>query len=318
MPLVGTNVQAFRFKDLELEGSILSYSDELAIRLANHEYLKRDGGEVESLGAAQGRFAMQLVFMGPQAGARYQALVSSIRKNPRGLLIHPRLGRINVGCEGTSASESPADAVDTIYCTIKFIEDAVDAAIIVDSTTGPQERAGQALDANAALNQSVTARFGNQGDAILTAAVSAMTVLTSASSAFVTAALAAVQDSDPNLSLIPLLGNVQARQNAMLTSLANTLPVTLQSDVSLTPYRNQTRLIYASCYLLYLSVIAAKPPVTEFINPTAQPLAVILTTFYGKDASAKRPEVLVLNKIPNPHWIPVGFRMLPPQPSVRQ
>src|SRR5437867_436158 len=126
-----TDAAAFRFKDLDLSGNLVSWNDRIGLRLAVHQYLKRDGAEVEPMGAEPGRFTMRLCFLGAEWAKQYRALVASIRKDPKGQMVHPLLGTLRVACEGISdAAVVPATERDSINLVASFVEDAVDATTI--------------------------------------------------------------------------------------------------------------------------------------------------------------------------------------------
>ena len=103
---------------LLLNGILEASDDELGARLASFEYLMRDGAEVQPLGAAQAKFSFRVILMGDapltqggpplSTGQRYEQLVQAQRKQPRCLLVHPRLGRWQVAwsrIRGTEAAQ---------------------------------------------------------------------------------------------------------------------------------------------------------------------------------------------------------------------
>lgn len=305
---------------LDLNGSLTMWTDSIRIRLANHEYIKRDGGEVEPLGAAQGRWSFHCTFMGPDVTKRWQQLVNTIRREPRGKIVHPRLGSINVGCEGVpSASENPETAIDLIDFQIDFVEDAVDTAVVLDSEIGPQQRAGELTDAindaTDGVNAVVTNRIAN---AVYSALVAAMANLKALIDLFGPSCLAAAQSTTPDFTLETQVGRVQARCQAVLKALTATLPLTLETDVSLTDARTAIYLVYAKALQLYAAAIANKPPIVNVVVPQTMPLFPLLTRIYGKDARSHTDEVFQLNRIVAPYWIPQGTVLRMVAPSVRQ
>lgn len=314
-----TNASSFQFRDMVLDGNLTGWNHRIAIRLASHEYLKRDGGEQEPMGAAVGRFAYHCVIIGPDATARYNNLVLAIRQNPRGILIDPRLGRIQAACEGIESSESPESGIDTIEFDIRFVEDAVDTALAAALPLGPSQYAAQAEDSFTSLDQLVDARFLGNPVPSFQALLGRVEALGRTMSAYTTAALASLETDSPDPALAQMLGTVQAAQDRVLLALAATLPYTLEPDVSLTPYRAQARQVYASCLQLQDSVAALKPPVILFPVATAMSLAQVAVALYGKDARAKVPELRSLNRrIPTPYWIPQGTVLRAVAPQVRQ
>lgn len=319
---VPTNVQSFQFvtrggSTLEMHGELVAWQDQLKNRLAGHEYVMRDGAEQQPLGVSAGRFTFRCVLIGEQVAQRYREIRSTVVREPRGTLTHPRLGSLKVAWESIDASEDAAQAVDTIEYTIAFVEDALDTAVVAESRATPQERAGAVTNASTTLNISVAARYAGSFDTRMLSIPTLSTALTTAASTFATAALVASQSVLPDPALLTLLGAVATKRDALLTALLDTLDYTLESDVSLATVRQQARLVYAHCLEMYNAVIALKPPTTYYTVPTLMSLDTVLTTLYGRDAAAKRGEVLLLNRIPTPHLIPPGFRLLVSVPQVR-
>ncbi|MFO0578702.1 MAG: DNA circularization N-terminal domain-containing protein [Polyangia bacterium] len=308
----------FQFRDLVLHGVLVTWSHRLGIRLASHEPLKRDGGEQEPMGAAVGRFSYRCVFLGADATARYNNLVLSVRQNPRGILVDPRLGRIQAACEGIEASETPETGVDCIEFEARFAEDALDTALASAQPLGPSAYAAQVTAALGSLTDLVDARFlGNPVRSFLSVLQYAE-ALGRAAEAYADAALAALQTDSPNPALRQLLGVVLAQQDALLVALQATRAYTLEPDVSLTPYRAQARQVYSACLQLQDSITALKPPVILFPVTTAMSLVQVAVVLYGKDAQSKVPEIRALNRLETPYWIPAGTVLKVVAPQVRQ
>lgn len=307
MGSVLSKAQDFRFKDIDLHGSTEGWEDDLPIRLASYEYLKRDGGEQEPMGAGLKQFSFRCVFIGEDCGARYQALAASIQKEPRGLLVHPRLGSFNVACRGIKGRESPAMAIDTIEFTIEFVENQVDQSIQGDSRIGPQKRASQVNDAaNRAVDAANKVVSNRTANTVYSACVAASVSLKAWADKFAEKALQVAQDSAPDLELQKALGIVLDKRDAALVALEKTLVYTLLPSVSLTDARTACYIAYAACVQLYNAVLAQKPPIMTYTVPTAMPLNQILVSIYGAGARGRRTEAYLLNRIPSPHWIPAG------------
>ena len=318
MASVITDGSVFQFRDLVLHGVLVTWSHRLGIRLASHEYLKRDGGEQEPMGAAVGRFSYRCVFLGPDATARYNNLVLSVRQNPRGILVDPRLGRIQAACEGIEASETPETGVDCIEFEVRFAEDALDTALASAQPLGPSAYAAQVTDAMGSLTDLVDARFLGNPATSFQAVLKYVEALGRAAETYTDAALASLQTDTPDPTLRQLLGVVLAQRDGFLGALAATLAYTLEPDVSLTPYRAQARQVYSSCLQLQDAITALKPPVILFPVGTAMSLVQVAVTLYGKDARRKVPEIRSLNRIPTPYWIPGGTVLKVVAPQVRQ
>lgn len=318
MQSIITNGSVFEFRGLVLHGDLLSWNHKIGIRLASHEYLKRDGGEQEPMGAAAGHFSYRCVLLGSDATAQYNNLVLKIRQNPRGLLIDPRLGRINAACEGLDASEDPGQAVDRISFEIRFIEDALDTAIASEQPLGPPQHAAQVKVSTASLKASVDARFLGNPATSFKAVLAYLDTLTTSATTYVAAALASLATSSPSFELLQLLGAVRVQRDLFLAALDSTLSYTLEPPVSLTPHRAEALAAYAACVQLQESITSLKPPVILFPVGSAMSVAHISTVLYGKDARGKVSEILSLNRIKTPHWVAAGTILKVVAPSVRQ
>lgn len=313
-----TGGSAFQFKDFVLQGVLTRWNHRIGIRLASHEYLKRDGGEQEPMGAAVGRFSYSCVLIGPDVTARYNNLVLSVRRDPRGILVDPRLGRIQAACEGIDAAEVAEDAVDSIEFDIRFAEDQVDSALASEQPVSPNAYSANVLNSITTLTDLVDARFLGNFATSFRAVVALLPVYTAAATAYTTAALASIQSASPDPTLQQLLGAVRVQQDAFLAALTATLQYSLEPDVSLTPYRDQARQIFDGCLQLQDSISALKPPIILYPVTTAMPLTQVAVALYGKDAKAKVPELRSLNRIAVPYWIPQGTILKAVAPVVRQ
>jgi prophage DNA circulation protein len=324
MPDLLLNAQPFKFNTkggstLDLYGQLLSSTTRIGIRLANHEYVKRDGGEVEPMGARQGHWAYRCCFLGEGVTRNWKALVQTIRREPIGQLIDPRLGSINAACEGAEAQEDPETALNLLHFTISFVENAVDTAIVNDSEIGPQQRASQVsealLDATAEVADIASNRIANT---VYAAAVAAMANFALWADKFRTAALAAAQSKQPDPTLPTLLATVLTKRDLALVALTATLAQTLESDVSLTDARTDLYVAYAACQQLYGAVLAQLPPVVPFTVPTAMTRNAILVRLYGAEARAEADNFDRLNRLPTPHWVPAGTLLQVVAPRVPQ
>lgn len=330
---VADSYQAFSFtptgqQALLLAGSLEASDQEHGSRLAAFEYLKRDGAELEPMGASPVKFGYRVVLMGEasltpggapmSAGDRFVALVKAQRAQPRGLLVDPRLGRWQVGWTRLRYSEQPQRAVDTIELSLEFVEDQVDASIVVEQQPTPQSRAGQVDTAAAVLGAAVAASYAPSIIPVMQAVQPAGLLLTTSAGIFAEACLAAAQNSTPDPALLNLLGAVAVKRDAFLAALAATLPYTLEPDVSLTPYRVQARELYAACSLLYQATITQLPPVVPFVVPAAMSLTQVATMLYGKEARGKVSEIRLLNRIRTAVWIPRGTVLQVTAPQVSQ
>lgn len=330
---VADNYQAFSFtprgqQTLLLAGVLEASDDDLEQRLASFAYLKRDGGEIEPMGAAQARFSFRLTLMGSApltpggppltAGQRYQTLASTQRSQPRGLLVHPRLGRWNVGWAKIRAHEQPQRAVDTIELTVDFLEDQTDAAVAIEAQPTPQGRASEVVSAYSVLKAAVALRFGDSHNPLMRAVTAATDALAAAAEGFAVAATEAAQVSTPDPSLRQQLGAVEAATEVLLAALTATLPYTLESDTSLTPYRHQAYMTLAGSYNLMDALAEQRPVLVDYVVPAAMSLDAVLLSLYGSDAAGHLDEILSLNRIQSPLWLPQGSTLRVVSPQVRQ
>lgn len=312
-----SNAQTFRFKDIELHESAEGWEDDLPIRLASYEYLKRDGGEQEPMGAGLKTFTFRCCFLGPDCGSRYQALARSVQQEPRGKLVHPRLGTFDVACRGIKGREDPSREIDSINFTIEFIENQVDQSIQLDSQFGTQKRAADVTDSLSDAATAVSNILSNHiANTVYAAVTAARVAMTKAMERFRDLAVESSQIEAPDPTLDKMLEVTKQRRDEALDALAKVLTYTLESDVSLTDARTAIYLSYAACIQLYSAVLASKPPIIEHTVTTAMPLTSIALNLYGSEARSKMEEIYLLN--PNlrmPHWVAAGtmLRVVAPQ-----
>ena len=312
---------------LLLSGALEASEDELTARLATFEYLKRDGAELEPLGAGAAKFSFRVVLMGMaplypgsapmSAGERYTTIVKAQRGQPRGLLNHPQLGRWQVGWTKIRGSAHPQRAIDTYEVSLDFVEDQLDQALAVEQRPTPGSQANQVVSAYSILTAAMAARFAGP-QPLFAAATAAATMLASTAATFVAAALDAAQSTTPDPSLLQQVGAVLAARDSFLRAIAATLAYTLEPDASLTPYRHQAYMVHAYCLLLLDAVREQQPVLITYVVPTAMSLDQVLVALYGSDASSHFNEALSLNPHVSPLWIPQGTVLTVVAPQVRQ
>lgn len=323
-PSVLTAAQDFVFTTrggaaLNLNGVLISWNDSLRVRLAIHEYIKRDGAEVEPNGAAAGRWSFRCSFMGADCTTRYRSLQATVNQEPRGEIVHPRLGNIKVGCLGVQSNEDPSEAIDVINFVIDFVQDSVDTAVVTDDEVGPQIRATEARQwADFATSAIAKINGEHIANMVWAALVASQATYNDHVQSFATRVDDATQSDAPLPDLEKLLGNIKELRDETLTDLTKILIYTRESDVSLTQIRTAIYLAYAACLQAYNGLIAEKPPIVVFMVPTAMPLTVIAVRIYGRDARLKMQEIMTLNRIQTPYWIPQGTKLRVVAPVVRQ
>jgi prophage DNA circulation protein len=292
-----TDAKAFRFKDLDLSGNLVSWNDKIGMRLAVHQYLKRDGGEVENMGAEPGRFVMRLCFLGDAWAKQYRALVAAIRKDPRGQMVHPLLGTLRVACEGISdAAVSPAAERDSINLSVPFVEDAVDATVLAESFIGPVARQARITSYAAKVTSAISQ---------IASAVSAGATLTGAAITFGAAAVHAASSDTPDPSLDQKIEEVVSATSAAITAVrADPRAGTDATTYALVAHIEQ---LQAECMALAEAVASSKPTIVTYVVAGTTDVATLAARLYGGDALARLDELMTLNRIPNPHAIPAGM-----------
>lgn len=314
--------QAFSFTPqgesaLLLNGTLLSTDDEGGARLASFEYLKRDGAEQEPMGAAAARFTFHIVLTGfapltqgggnLSAGDRYARLWQIVRTQPRGIMVHPRLGRWQVAFKEIRGREEPKKANDTVDATLVFVEDQLDQAIAVDSTPTPQSQANRTINLYSLLVAASALKYKADPRAVMQAADRALNQLALKAASFVVEGMAMAQSSQADLTpLRTQLAAVDAARVASFAALDATLALTLDPPISLVRFRDQGYQIVATCLEMLRAIEAIKPPVIVFTVPSTQTLDQLLVSLYGGDASQHRAELLSLNLIPQPMKITAG------------
>lgn len=295
----------FRFRDLDLDGALVSWNDAFAVRLARHSYLKRSGAEQEPMGAEAGRFTMRLSFVGPAFATQYRALVASIRQDPLGLLVHPLLGQLRVACTGISdAACEPGRARNAIDVTVGFEEDALDAAFVTDASDSPLAAAGRIASATARF-KAASARFPR--------AATQAASLVSSTSTFSTAAQAAAAGA-VDVSLLMKLAAVGIATDAAVEALLGD-PLARRAAAFAAVSRAVE--IYGACVQLDRVVAASRPPIIEHRVDGPVNLFVLAARLYGAaQARARAQEILAINRIPDPAFIPPGFRLRIARPTV--
>src|SRR5439155_894147 len=114
------------WKDIDLSGALLSWNDKIAIRIAMHRYLKRDGGEAEPMGAEPGAFTMRFVFMGRDWAKRYGA--------PAAQAFSSTLPDASLPIQLAAASAQAAQALLAVRAAAILDAEAYDVLALVELT----------------------------------------------------------------------------------------------------------------------------------------------------------------------------------------
>ena len=95
--------------------------------------------------------------------------------------------------------------------------------------------------------------------------------------------------------------------------LSGNLPV--QGPTTAQPAVAAAVALYGACVQLDIALAANRPPVVEFRVAGASPLLPLVARLYpGQDVWARAQDLLALNRIPNPLWIPTGTLLRVPRP----
>lgn len=304
-----TDAKAFTFSPggvrLDLSGNLVSWNDKIGIRLAGHQYLKRDGAEQEPMGAEPGRFTMRLCFLGPKWASNYRALVAAIRKDPRGEMVHPVLGSLRVACEGIpDAVVDPGAERDSINFSLSFVEDSVDASSESARYEGPATKAAKVNN----LATQVTAAIAQ-----FATAIAAGETLTGEAVAYAADAVAATTANTFNSGVDQQLASVSiAADEAIAAIIAD--PDALGAAGF--PAISLVRQLLAACLDLEESTRSTRATVISYVVGADTNLAALAATLYGKDALQHLDELLALNRIPSPHAVPAGTRLRVSAPTL--
>lgn len=317
MATSATSAETFKFKDVTLHGVLMTWSASGGMRIANHEYIKRNGGETEPQGARQDAFTFRCVLMGEDCGKRLQTIISNFKAEPRGDLIHPRMGRKKACWESWEANEDPTAACDQIEFSLTFREDNADQAVSEASRPTVQERAALAQGASDDLLAANALKYVDVVATAITVSTALAQALARRVSAFIFAATEAAQTQVLDPGLEDLLGRVGSARDVYLASLPAIIAFTLEPDIALTPLRTQSYLCAAYCIELYLAVKALAPPVVPFPVPAPLSMRSVSVLLYGPLGRARLPMLQQLNPgLRFPHCLPTGtvLNVLAPLP----
>lgn len=299
---------------LELMGALESWEDDLPEDVAEHRILKRDGALQEPMGSGAGRFSFRCIYYGGQipeqqgdtrsAYARYRELATFLRRNKRGHIIHPQLGKASVAYRGVSQASRPGTEGDAVIFTLLFAEDQLDRVFQVNETPGAlgQQAAGDAAALQAQLD--AKAASSAQWKATLAEVVTRVGTFYTLVSSFVDTAVAAANVIQQDPSLLSALGAVLGASR----SLVSDMQIAGLVGVDLYPYTTLTRSTVAGCVNLYNAVSEAKARVERAeVRQTTNVQAFAADKYGGERARDKVQEILQLNPgLRNPAVIPAG------------
>lgn len=308
--LIGSKVATFSPDDggeaIELHGNIASGTQTVKPRIAVHEYLKRDGAEIEFMGNSPNKFTYTLEFVGSDWRAQYLAIVSRVQKQPKGVLIDPVVGRVKVACEGfDGANFNLGQAGNAYTAPISFISDEVDPeSFATEKTNSVNVRVSDVTDAIATF-QLAAAPF-------TTAAAQVLALATSAAS-YADAAASSSNNNAPDASLDTRLGTVAADTEAATAAIeadpANVRAADAFDAVS------AAEQVHSGCLLVAEAIDSARPVVIAYTVPADTGIIALCARLYGTRADDQIEQVLVLNRIPNPALILSGTVLRVPTPT---
>lgn len=316
--LIGSKQAEFTPNDggaaIVLHRNVTSGTHTLKPRLAIHEYLKRDGAEVEWMGNSPNRYTYSLVFVGSDWRAQYVAVAARLQTQPKGILVDPVFGRVKVACEGIDgASWDVGQATNAITVPIAFTSDEVDPqSFQAEQTASVNVKASDITDAIDDFETQVAA-LRNTGFQPSAATVTSLALVSSTGAAYAEAASDASNDNIADPSLDTKLSAVEASTSATITMLeaeGTDLP-----NAELFPVVNGCEQVYARCLELSDAVSAARPVVISYTVPGDTGIIALCARLYGSQADDQIEQVLVLNRIPNPALIPGGTVLRLPSPT---
>ncbi len=284
-----------RFKDLDLSGVLVSHNAAWALRVARHSYLKRDGAELEPMGAESARVTYRLTYVGEGFAARYRQLVASVRQESRGVLVDPLAGQLRAVCTGISdASRDLRTGRNAVDVTITFEEDALDTALQVELYEGPS---------------SAVAKITTRATIARTAAAPFSTATVSVASAISKAQLFAAA---ANLSISGIVDLTLTAKLATTGTATDVAVAALLADPGATgarAYSAVSRLVelYAACAAADQAVKRNRPAVIDYRVAGPVSVFVLAARLYpGKNTQQKVTEILAANRLPDPLCIPAG------------
>lgn len=279
-------------KRLDLHGALVGWSDRLAMGLAEHQILKRDGAIHQNMGAKPRTFSFVCVLLGKDLTTRYKALLDTLEEDPTGTLIHPRFGSLPAVCRDISAGERPADELNTIRFTLEFVQTGL--------------RSVEKPNAEALAAAAMETMAGLMSDPSPRALSNPIANLQASTLAYQQKVNQFAQGQVPISELGQVLQTIHARMSE-LRAVANF------------PYRikAQAALVFSNILASYNAAVSSRPPVVSFLLPGGMSIHRLCASLYGgKHAKAMVQELMNLNRIPNPYHIPAGTTLLLSDPTL--
>jgi len=300
-----TGAQVFTFRGMELHGYLTRFSDSRKWDMVAHRVPKRDGARVENMGRGPLRMSGSLVFVGAKWLDNFKKFVALLDENPKGTLVHPLYGQMQAACEGFDrGAVDIAKATDEIEVEVVFVEDQFDAATS-DQETPPVGDAKQGVDNGVTAMQVATAAF-----VAAPAVATAVADLVASASTFANDTMQGAIDLTVNPARDSQLDEVAEDTGALTAALLDEASATRPADVY--DAIAATEYVYSACLQLNEAAIASRPPVIRYTVPATMNIATLAAFLYGEKALERIPDLLNLNRIPNPGAIPGGTVVLLP------
>ena len=303
-----------------LHQQLKSWQDKIAFRNAVHEYLQRDGAEIQPMGRKPAEFTLNCFYLGPTWKAAYGSLVNALTKSSKGNFVHPLLSQMRAAIDGIEGTSTPATGKQLIEFAVRIIEDRVDSSLgTSDGSTQPTPAAaagvatnllGQLNDAATAAPPNGTMPWGQISLAMGFYQNLAETYIAAAENAVGTLAI------DPVLD-ITLSQAGAAADAAMAAVLADPACYTDAYGYPLLTLIEQS---YASCLDLD-DAVQQQLPVPEMVTIDV-PISLwqLCENRYGGPQTPSYMDFIMLinpHLIPNPAQIPGGVQLLlPPKTQV--
>lgn len=294
-------------ESIDLSAALVSHNAAFGVRLARHSYLKRDGAELEPMGAEQARVTYRLTFVGPDFASRYRQLVAAIRRDPRGVIVDPLAGQFQAACTGISdASRDLRSSKNAVDVTIGFEEDALDVAQQVE-LLDPPSAAVQRITTKARAVRVAAAPFPHSALTVA-AFLNKLQLLVSAMNAAI--------DGVAILTLaVKLAAAGKAADLAVAALLADPGVV---GQVGTKAYGAVTRIVdaYAASIQADQAIARSRPAVIQYTVTGPVSVFTLAARLYGAAmAQQKAAEIMAANRLPDPLWIATGTKLLISQPS---
>lgn len=282
-------VTARRQVRIDLAGQLVDFDSDHPTGLSEHRVNKQGGALHQDQGSPPQKFAFsclqtqQLLTAAGEArdlSTWYRELRTLLtQEDPFCLLVHPRLGSMQVVCEGLQSKEAPGEEIDAIRFTVRFAEDGLREPV-AQSMAGAAQTVAQKSTDLTTLAQSEPA-----------ATRAAVAQVTAAADSFVqVAALVAAGDSIQRLTL--------AARTLEQTVLA------LPADAAYA-IRAQASQVSASAIDTVRAAQLGRPRLIPYLVPRTTSVAELATSLYGGRLSrAFGAEILLLNAIPVPYRVP--------------